>query len=138
MLKKLIFSGNIPYSAVAVIAALALYVGSAIPQISPKPTPKVAFAEKGVVVMEALFGQEYVSEAALDEQIKKPMLAVIKRYVDKGYVVIDASRDENGKMAIAGIPVGAIDITAELKAALKLPIAGKAPQAAAPTGQAKQ
>jgi hypothetical protein len=117
-MKKLIFAGNVPYLAVALLALSFFYFGFAVANKNAKPIPKIAFAEKGALVLSNVLARQDISESTLDEQIKKPILAVMKRYVDQGYVVIDSSRDENGNMAINAIPPGAIDITSEMKEAI--------------------
>lgn len=117
-MKKLIFAGNVPYLAAAMLAASAFYLGHETTNLKGRSAPKVAFAEKGAVILDVVLRRQDISPAALDEQIKKPIVAVIKRYVDQGYVVIDSSRDESGNMAVAGIPPGAIDITPEIRAAV--------------------
>jgi len=121
MMNKYIFAGNVPYLAVALLIATAFYLGLETSNLTAKPAPKVAFAEKGAAILEVVLAHQDISPAALDEQVKKPILAVIKRYVDKGYLVIDSSRDENGNMYIDGVPEGAINITSDIRAALKLP-----------------
>ena len=117
-MKNLIVAGNVSYLAAAVLVATAFYLGYEAAILTARSGPKIAFSEKGAVILNAALGRQDISAVVLDEQIKKPILAVIKRYVDQGYVVIDSSRDENGNMVVSGIPPGAIDITPELTAAL--------------------
>lgn len=125
-MKKIILAGSVPYLAVAAFAASAFYFGYETSKIVSKPnTPKIAFAEKGAVITESVLSRQDISDAVLNEQITKPILAVIKRYVDRGYLVIDSSRNENGSMTIIGVPPGATDITAEMKAAIKSPSSTK-------------
>jgi len=118
---KTIFAGNVPYLAVVVLATSAFYIGFETSNLTTKPIQKIAFAEKGGVILNAVLKRQDISPAALDEQITKPILTVIKRYVDQGYLVIDSSRDENGYMQISAIPTGAINITPEIEAAIKKP-----------------
>lgn len=126
-----------PYSAVLLIAALGVYIGYETNLLKGTTNPpKVAFAEKSAVVIKALLTRNDLDKNAVDAQIKQPILAVIKRYVEQGYVVIDSGRDENGMMAVSGIPKGAIDITPELYAALKLQTQPNGnPATAAPVAQ---
>ncbi len=131
-MKKIIFAGNVPYLAAVMLAASAFYVGLETSNLIDKPAPKIAFAEKGAVIMSTVLARQDISPDVLIEQVKKPILAVIKLYVDQGYVVIDSSRDENGNMSVNGIPAGAIDITPEIKAAVNNQSAGKT-AAPAPT-----
>jgi hypothetical protein len=117
-MRNILTAGELSYSVAAVLMALAFYIGLEVTQLSAKPPAKVAFAEKSAVILESVFSRKDISASVLDEQIKKPIMAVIKRYVDQGYVVIDSGRDENGNMTVTGIPSGAIDITPDIKAAI--------------------
>ncbi len=137
-MKKFIVAGNVPYLAAAVLAATAFYLGHETSKLTARYAPRVAFAEKGAVILNAALGRQNISSAVLDEQIKKPILAVIQRYVDQGYVVIDSSRDENGNMVVSGIPPGAIDITPELTAALNTAKPAKTGAAAPSSDPGKQ
>jgi septum formation topological specificity factor MinE len=137
-MKNYIFAGNVPYLAVALLIATAFYLGLEISNLTAKPAPKIAFAEKGAAILEVVLAHQNIPPAALDEQVKKPILTVIKRYVDKGYLVIDSSRDENGNMYIDGVPDGAINITAEIRAALKLPESSKTVVQTPPNTATKQ
>ncbi len=125
VMKKILIAGNVSYSVVAVLIILAFYIGLEMSQLTAKPAPKVAFAEKGAVIFESVFKRQDLSAATIDEQIKKPILAVIKRYVDQGYVVIDSGRDADGNMMVTGIPSGSIDITPEIRAAVNAASANK-------------
>lgn len=124
-MRKILIAGNVSYSVVAVLIGLAFYIGLEMSQLTAKTAPKVAFAEKSAVIFESVFKRQDVSAAVIDEQIKKPILAVIKRYVNQGYVVIDSGRDEDGNMTITGIPSGSIDITSEIRAAVNAASANK-------------
>jgi hypothetical protein len=56
-MKKLIFAGNVPYLAVAVLAATAFYVGLETSNMRAKSAPKIAFAEKGAVILNTVLAR---------------------------------------------------------------------------------
>jgi hypothetical protein len=112
-MKQFVLAGRVPYLATLVLAATGFILGRAT---VPQPRIHFAVAEKGAVVLEALFGQQEPDEA----QVTKVLQHVLDRYADAGYAVIDVSKDEQGGMAVAALPPDAIDITQELRRALRL------------------
>lgn len=100
---------------------LALFLGSYVGFIAGEKAvlpPKVVFAEKSALILMSVLSNQSMTQADMDERITKPIRAVIQKYVDRGYIVIDSGKDENGNMIVTGLPAGAVDITPELKAAL--------------------
>lgn len=123
-MKNLILAGRLPYVATAIFALAAFMAGRAT---APQPAPHFAVAEKSGVILEAIMTQSAPNEAAIVKQVQ----GVLDRYAGAGYAVIDVARDDRGGMAVAALPAGSIDVTAELRAALRLP---PLPMADASTG----
>lgn len=119
--------GNVPFLAVAILAACAFYAG----RISANASPRLAIAEKGAVVMDAVLQHPDATPEQLERQVRKPILTVLQKYQAAGYTVIDASRDERGLMAVATVPAGTVDITPELRRAVGLPSVGEGRPSAA-------
>ncbi len=116
-MKKIILAGEVPYVAVVAFAAVAFYAGHLL-----TPTePKVAIAERGALIFQAVLDRQGAPREVLDTEVSQPVRGVLKRYADLGYVVIDASKDEAGNYVVAALPQGAIDITKELASAIKKP-----------------
>ncbi|NHR07798.1 hypothetical protein HA052_21645 [Chromobacterium haemolyticum] len=113
-MKKYILAGNIPYFGVIILCAISFYLGK-----TEVPTGKYAIVEKGAVIFDAVMNRPGMDEATLNKEVSQPILAVLKKYSDEGYVVIDTGRDERGNMHIAALPGSTIDITSELRAAVK-------------------
>jgi len=117
-----IFAGNIPYLAVLILCTLSVYCGIEYQKYvhsHQKVNPKIAIAEKTAIILQAAISRQDLSDESLTRDIKLPILAVIKRYTDKGYLVIDSSPNDDGTFTVTGIPDGAINITDEMKKAIK-------------------
>lgn len=111
---RTLLAGNLPYLAAAILCAGAFYVGRG----SAPHADKVALVEKGALVTEALLANPHRSQPEIDAQIKAPVLAVLRKYAAGGYAVLDTSKDESGGMSVVALPADAIDITAEMRAAI--------------------
>jgi hypothetical protein len=105
-------ANRLPYSVVILLCVIAYLVGHQ----TAAPAKNIAVAEKGAVVLE-------------------PILAILRRYQERGYMVIDTSRNEQGDMTVAALPTNTLDITNELRAAVNLPAQQPAP-ALAPANNA--
>ena len=117
-----IFAGNIPYMAVVILCALSVYCGIEYQkyiQSHQKVIPKIAIAEKTAIILQAAISRQDLSDESLTRDIKQPILSVIKRYTDKGYLVIDSSQNDDGTYTVTGLPEGALNITNEMKNAIK-------------------
>ena len=115
-------------SFVVIICAVAAVVGFVAGRQSIQPTGKFAFAEKGAIITEAIFARQDLDEAALKKEVVQPILGVLQRWSDQGYIVIDSSKDEQGNFAVLAIPDGAKDISAEMREAIKLTATESKPQ----------
>jgi len=116
-LKDLILSGDLPYVAALVFMAAGFYAG-----IEYKgDAPRVVIAERGAVILEAVLDRHDAAPEIMEKEISQPVIAVLKKYADLGYVVIDSSKDEAGHYMVAALPAETKDITAELREAIKKP-----------------
>ena len=137
-MKTALLGGNVPYLAVLILGAGAFFAGRA----TVHPHDKIAVAEKGAVVMEAVLQHPNATPQEIHEgiarlgQVRAPIVRVLEHYANDGYAVIDVSKDEQGYMAVAAVPASTVDITAELRAAVGLsanetgPAATRVPSAA--------
>lgn len=122
-MKKLLLAGNFPFVAVLLLCATAFILGRHFaPDVS-----RIAVVERGAVVLEAALDLPGATKEDLRNFIEPPVQAVLKRYQDAGYLVIDASRDEAGNFVVAALPSSARDITAELREAIHKSLPGNAP-----------
>jgi hypothetical protein len=132
-MKGLMTAGRVPYSVVAMMG-LALYM---MGHEMAKPAPRIAIAEKSAVILEAALNNPTASPEQMKQIVAQPILSVMQRYQKAGYVIINASRDDQGDMTVDAIPADAVDITNELRTAVHLPLQ-KAPlpsaKPAAPNG----
>lgn len=123
ILRTIFLGGSLSVFTTVLISAATAFAGYTL---APSQ-PKIATAEKGAVIMEAVLDQTNLTDESLKTAIQKPILKVIQKYRDLGYVVIDASPDEKGNLSINALPEGALDITAEMRAAVKPKTKTKAP-----------
>jgi hypothetical protein len=130
MRPSLLLAGNLPYLAVVVLSGGAFMLGRATIQ----PHDKVAVVEKGAIVLEAVLAHAIDRPEAIDAEVRAPILALLRKYAQLGYTVIDVSRDDAGHMAVAAMPDGAIDITPEMRAAVGLITPAPAASQGAPKG----
>lgn len=115
--KDVLLLGDLPYVAALLLMAAGFYAGS---EYNSAP-PKIAIVERGHVILEAVLDRQGATPEILEEEIYKPVMTVLKRYADLGYVVIDSSKDEAGHYMIAALPPKTVDITTELREALARP-----------------
>lgn len=114
-MKHIFLAGNVPYLAVMILIGGAFFLGLHIKSESPH----IAIAEKGAVILEAVLDRPNLSPEQLDEEVKKPIVNILNHYAAKGFVVIDASKDEDGNMQVAALPRTTVDITPLLRSAIK-------------------
>ncbi|CAE6842036.1 hypothetical protein [Paraburkholderia aspalathi] len=128
-MKNYFTAGDLPYS-VAIMLCLATYL---MGHQAATPARNVAIVEKGAVILEATLDRPNLSEAQIKAQVSGPIKAVLRRYQQSGYVVIDTSRNDQGDITVAAMPSNTIDITNELRVAVHLPLQKPAPAAAPAT-----
>lgn len=116
-----IISGKVPYIAVLLLCVSSFYLG----QKTVNPSLKVATLEKGAILIDAVFMAQDKNQSLdinqLKKQISEPIVNSMKKYQSMGYVVIDTSLDDKGRMTIESLPKDTIDITEEVRHTLNLP-----------------
>ena len=111
-----LLAGDLPFVAVLIFCAGSFWAG----QSTVRTHDKVAVVEKGAIVLEAVLSSPKASPEQMAADVKQPILNVLKKYASAGYTVIDISKDDSGNMTVAALPADAIDITAEMRAAVHL------------------
>lgn len=102
--------------AVGGLCAVCFYAGGRLNCVPPNG--KYLVADKNAVILAAVLERNSTDAAALKDEIAKPVMQVMRRYTDQGYVIIDGARDERGNHTIAALPADTRDITKELAAAI--------------------
>lgn len=114
-MKKYLLAGNLPYLAVVILCGVAFYAGHA----TVEQSGKFAMAEKSAVVLQAVLDRPEQSADTFTREVAQPIIAVLQRYADLGYTVLDSAKDEQGNYVLIAKPNNAIDITAELREAIQ-------------------
>lgn len=124
MIKKIqkFLSAGVPLFAVVLLAGACFYAG--LRSGTPQANGKYVTADKGSVILDAVLNagadvRAPGSDAEFKAAIVEPVLSVLRKYADAGFVVLDTSTDERGNMVVAAVPAGTKDITPELVAAIK-------------------
>jgi hypothetical protein len=105
------------------LCAVCFYAGGKL--AGTAPNGKYLVADKNAVIVAAVMDRNSTDAKRLDAEVTQPVLAVMRRYTDQGYVVIDGGRDERGNLTVAALPPGTRDITSELAAAVARKDGGK-------------
>lgn len=80
----------------------------------------IAVAEQSALVLDAALDRQGMPKEVLEREISQPVLAVLKKYADLGYLVVDVSKDDHGNMSVTALPSNKqIDITGEMRDAIK-------------------
>lgn len=111
-------SAPVPLFAVVFLAGACYYAGA---QLGNKNNGKYVTADKSTVILNAVLDLHNAgsSEEEMKTKIVAPVLGVLKKYADQGYVVVETGKDERGNMLIAALPADTRDITNELAEAVK-------------------
>jgi hypothetical protein len=109
-------AARVPLPAVLGLCALCVYGGGALARTAPNG--KYLVADKNAVILGAVLERNSTDVDTLKAEITQPVLQILRRYTEQGYVVIDGARDEHGNLTIAALPPGTRDITGELAAAV--------------------
>lgn len=107
-----------PLLGTAMLCAAATLLGAAADhrfiQVAP-PAPKIAFAEQGAVVLEAILDQPNMKPADANRLVGGTVRMVLEKYQRAGYLVVNVTHSADGQLLIAAIPNGAVDITPEMR-----------------------
>lgn len=114
-MKRILLAGNLPYCAVGILLVGAFYLG----HLLSIPPARIAVAEKGAVVLEAVLARAGESQETLEKEISQPIVALLNHYAAMGFVVMDISKDDAGNMTVAALPKEVVDITPLLREAIK-------------------
>lgn len=119
--KRKLLSRALPQAALILalvsLCAVSFYAGN---QFAAAPqNGKYLVADKDAVILAAVFDRDSTDTQALQAEITQPILQLMRRYAEQGYVIIDGARDERGNYTIAALPPGTRDITPELSAAIR-------------------
>lgn len=110
-----------PLLGTAMLCAAAALLGAAADhrfiQVAPPP-PKIAFAEQGAVVLEAILDQPNMKSADANRLVGGTVRMVLDKYQHAGYLVVNVTHSADGQLLIAAIPNGAIDITPEMRSSV--------------------
>jgi hypothetical protein len=98
------------------------------------PAPKVAMAEQGAVVLEAVLGHPGMDAESARRIVGHTLSSVIEKYRRSGYLVLNVTHAPDGQLLVDAVPNTAIDITGEMRAdvARAIALAGSAPSSSAP------
>ena len=105
-----------PAAAIAFLCGACFYAGGKFNSVVPNG--KYLVADKNAVILAAVLERNSTDAKALQAEIAQPVLRVMKRYTDEGYVIIDGAKDEHWNLTIAALPADTRDITQELTAAI--------------------
>lgn len=110
-----------PLLGTALLCAAAALLGAAADhrfiQITP-PAPKIAFAEQGAVVLEAILAQPNMKPEDAQRLVGGTLRTVLDKYQRAGYLVVNVTHSADGQLLIAAIPDGAVDITPEMRSSV--------------------
>lgn len=106
----------VPAAAIAFLCGVCFYAGGKYNSVVPNG--KYLVADKNAVILAAVIERNSTDAKTLQAEIAQPILHVMKRYTDEGYVIIDGAKDEHGNLTIAALPADTRDITQELTAAI--------------------
>ena len=117
------------------LAALILCMSSALIGVAidhrvfqpQTPAPRIALAEQGAVVLEALLNRPDLDPAMARLAVGQTVARVVSRYQQLGFLVINANRGAEGQLLVESVPSSSIDITDEMRAAVAQAIAANAP-----------
>jgi len=117
---------GVPVVGVVLLCVAAAIAGAAGAIRTTRSSAKVAVVEKGGVVLQVLLEHPGLTPEQTERWVRAPVLRVLKKYADAGYVVVDVARDRSGQLMVDAVPPDAIDITQELRKAVGLVDAARA------------
>jgi len=111
---------GVPALGVVLLCGACAIAGGAVGFSASRPAPKFAVAEKGSIVLQAFLEHPALTPTEAQRQVSAPILAVLKRYSDRGFLVVNVARDRTGQLMVDAVPPDAVDITPELRRAVGL------------------
>ena len=114
----------VPLFAVIAFCAASAFIGHHMVKLDPQAktdapvTPKYVIAERGTLIMQSVLSHPNETGEQLQSRIAEPILSVLQKYADQGYIVLEAARDENNNYVVAALPEGSRNITKELADAI--------------------
>ncbi|WP_371765574.1 hypothetical protein [Massilia sp.] len=113
---KKTMSFAVPFLATGFLCAVCFYAGGKFNSVTPNG--KYLVADKNAVILAAVLDRDSTDAQVLKAEISQPIVQVMKKYTDQGYVIIDGARDEHGNLTVAAMPPDTRDITQELRDAI--------------------
>ena len=119
-----LLNAPVPFFAVLTLCAFSGFIGRhtvklANPTIAESTAvPKYVVAEKSAVILKSVLSHPNETGEELQNRITGPVISVLSKYANQGYIVLDAARDENNNYVVAALPEGTRNITNELAAAI--------------------
>ncbi len=112
---------TVPIPVAIIFLLVGITAGFLIGQKTAQPQGiKIATAEKGEVLLEALLSRPNASQQTLEIQVERPIQKIYQHYSDNGWLVLNTSKDEDGNICIDALPKGKTrDITQELRNAVQ-------------------
>ena len=104
----------------------------------PPPAPKIALAEQGAVVLEALLSQPELDAAAARRLVGESVASVVRKYQSQGYLIVNASRGTDSQLVVEAVPASALDITDEMRASVARSVSRATTSAPATAASAPQ
>ena len=80
----------------------------------------MATIAKESVIFDAVYDRPGASKELLEREVTQPILDYLRVLQQEGFVVIDTTTDADGRMSVSALPVGAVDLTAELRARVQI------------------
>lgn len=99
------------------LCGVSFYAGAKLN--STIPNGKYLIADKSSVIFNAVFDHPGMTDEERKKSILDPIVSILKKYSDMGYVIIEAGKDERGMHVISALPATTRDITEELLMATK-------------------
>ena len=124
--QKIINHGSCSYLVVFVFCAFSALVGlniqkvlnsTGVAGIDPLKL-KFVIADRQAVIFDHALNYPVMSEVDRDHKLIQPILGVLSKYSNQGYLVVDSLKDESGAYFVSAFPIDSKDITSELKAAV--------------------
>ena len=127
-----LLAGNVPFLVVLILCGAAFIFGKTFQPAQPH----VAIVEKGAVILDAVLASPDKSRSELMQTVQTPILKLLQGYSDRGFVVIDVSKSADGSMSVVALPKDVLDLTPEIREAVRVASAKRSPQAPTHNGAA--